>query len=368
MADEGWAGAVGALRLPAQGAAQQPACRGSRRYAGWLGRRRRALARRRRRARASGGSCATRRLLLTTPESLEAMLVSANVDHGALLRRPARGRRRRGPRLRRRRPRLAPAGGPGAADHGSRAARSSGSACRPPSATRTSCWPGSGLRRRRRGPPGRRARASPTVAARAARRHRARLRRLPRQRRHGHRRPAPRREAPGLLRHAGSWSRSSAPRCAPRGVTTFVSHASLSADERRRAEEAFAEARDCVIVATSTLELGIDVGDLDRVIQIDAPAHRRVVPAAARPHRPARRAPPATASSWHSTTTRCSGPPGCCSSGAAGYVEPVVAAARAAAHRGPADAGAVPAGAPGRRRAVARVVERPRALRPSAQT
>ncbi|MFD4502595.1 DEAD/DEAH box helicase [Streptomyces sp. NPDC058457] len=57
-----------------------------------------------------------------------------------------------------------------------------------------------------------------------------------------------------------------------KGVTTFLSHASLSADERRRAEEAFAEARDCVIVSTSTLELGIDVGDLDRVIQIDAPA------------------------------------------------------------------------------------------------
>ncbi|KOU07191.1 ATP-dependent helicase [Streptomyces sp. NRRL F-2295] len=57
-----------------------------------------------------------------------------------------------------------------------------------------------------------------------------------------------------------------------RGVTTFLSHASLSLDERRRAEAAFAEARDCVIVSTSTLELGIDVGDLDRVIQIDAPA------------------------------------------------------------------------------------------------
>lgn len=54
-------------------------------------------------------------------------------------------------------------------------------------------------------------------------------------------------------------------------VTTFVSHASLAIDERRRAEEAFAEARDCVIVSTSTLELGIDVGDLDRVIQIDSP-------------------------------------------------------------------------------------------------
>ncbi|MFC8671180.1 DEAD/DEAH box helicase [Streptomyces griseorubiginosus] len=56
-----------------------------------------------------------------------------------------------------------------------------------------------------------------------------------------------------------------------KGLTTFLSHASLSADERRRAEEAFAEARDCVIVSTSTLELGIDVGDLDRVVQIDAP-------------------------------------------------------------------------------------------------
>lgn len=56
-----------------------------------------------------------------------------------------------------------------------------------------------------------------------------------------------------------------------RDVTTFVSHSSLSIDERHRAEQAFAEARDCVIVSTSTLELGIDVGDLDRIIQINAP-------------------------------------------------------------------------------------------------
>ncbi|MCH5644435.1 DEAD/DEAH box helicase [Gordonia sp. ABSL49_1] len=56
-----------------------------------------------------------------------------------------------------------------------------------------------------------------------------------------------------------------------RGVQTFVSHSSLSADERRQSERAFAEAKDTVIVATSTLELGIDIGDLDRVIQIDAP-------------------------------------------------------------------------------------------------
>ncbi|TCC18661.1 DEAD/DEAH box helicase [Kribbella sindirgiensis] len=56
-----------------------------------------------------------------------------------------------------------------------------------------------------------------------------------------------------------------------RQVQTFVSHSSLSADERRRSEQAFAEARDTVIVATSTLELGVDIGDLDRVIQVDAP-------------------------------------------------------------------------------------------------
>ncbi|MBY6413360.1 DEAD/DEAH box helicase [Rhodococcus sp. BP-252] len=56
-----------------------------------------------------------------------------------------------------------------------------------------------------------------------------------------------------------------------RGVQTFLSHSSLSAAERRRSEEAFADSRDTVIVATSTLELGIDVGDLDRVIQIGAP-------------------------------------------------------------------------------------------------
>lgn len=55
------------------------------------------------------------------------------------------------------------------------------------------------------------------------------------------------------------------------GVETFVSHSSLGIDDRRQAEKAFAERQNCVIVATSSLELGLDVGDLDRVIQIDAP-------------------------------------------------------------------------------------------------
>lgn len=56
------------------------------------------------------------------------------------------------------------------------------------------------------------------------------------------------------------------------GVQTYVSHSSLSADTRRQAEAAFATATNCVIVATSTLELGVDIGDLDHVIQLDAPA------------------------------------------------------------------------------------------------
>jgi ATP-dependent Lhr-like helicase len=55
------------------------------------------------------------------------------------------------------------------------------------------------------------------------------------------------------------------------GVTVFLSHSSLSATERARSEAAFAEETDCVIVATSTLELGIDIGNLDRVIQVGAP-------------------------------------------------------------------------------------------------
>lgn len=57
-----------------------------------------------------------------------------------------------------------------------------------------------------------------------------------------------------------------------REVDVYVSHAALSLDTRQQAERAFTERQNCVIVATSTLELGLDVGDLDRVIQIDAPA------------------------------------------------------------------------------------------------
>jgi len=59
---------------------------------------------------------------------------------------------------------------------------------------------------------------------------------------------------------------------AAHGVATFLAHGSLSVTARRDAERAFAEGSDCAIVATSALELGIDVGDLDHVLQIDCPA------------------------------------------------------------------------------------------------
>jgi ATP-dependent Lhr-like helicase len=55
------------------------------------------------------------------------------------------------------------------------------------------------------------------------------------------------------------------------GVEAFVTHSSLSLDERRAAEAAFEHGKDCVIVATSALELGIDIGDLDHVLQVNAP-------------------------------------------------------------------------------------------------
>ncbi|MCG5052493.1 MAG: DEAD/DEAH box helicase [Myxococcales bacterium] len=57
-----------------------------------------------------------------------------------------------------------------------------------------------------------------------------------------------------------------------RGVDTHVTHSSLSREQRAMAERAFEEGQNCVIVATSALELGIDIGSLDRVIQIDAPS------------------------------------------------------------------------------------------------
>jgi len=55
------------------------------------------------------------------------------------------------------------------------------------------------------------------------------------------------------------------------GTTVFVHHSAVSKDERALAEEQFHQGSDACIVCTSTLELGIDVGDLDKVLQVEAP-------------------------------------------------------------------------------------------------
>lgn len=55
------------------------------------------------------------------------------------------------------------------------------------------------------------------------------------------------------------------------GTTVFVHHSAVSKEERQLAEAEFARGSDACVVCTSTLELGIDVGDLDRVLQAEAP-------------------------------------------------------------------------------------------------
>ncbi len=55
------------------------------------------------------------------------------------------------------------------------------------------------------------------------------------------------------------------------GTAVFVHHSAVSKEERLLAEERFQQGTDACIVCTSTLELGIDVGDLDRVLQAEAP-------------------------------------------------------------------------------------------------
>jgi ATP-dependent helicase Lhr and Lhr-like helicase len=55
------------------------------------------------------------------------------------------------------------------------------------------------------------------------------------------------------------------------GTAVFVHHSAVSREERQIAEERFHHGSDACIVCTSTLELGIDVGDLDRVFQAEAP-------------------------------------------------------------------------------------------------
>jgi ATP-dependent helicase Lhr and Lhr-like helicase len=57
-----------------------------------------------------------------------------------------------------------------------------------------------------------------------------------------------------------------------RDTEVFVHHGSVSHEERMAAEASFQRGSNVSIACTSTLELGIDVGDLDRVFQANAPS------------------------------------------------------------------------------------------------
>lgn len=56
------------------------------------------------------------------------------------------------------------------------------------------------------------------------------------------------------------------------GAEVFVHHSSISRADRALAEQQFSGGTNTTLVCTSTMELGIDVGDLDQVIQVDAPS------------------------------------------------------------------------------------------------
>lgn len=57
----------------------------------------------------------------------------------------------------------------------------------------------------------------------------------------------------------------------PFGDRVYVHHASLSATVRRSVEDNFAHAEAALCFATSTLELGIDIGNVDLVVLVGAP-------------------------------------------------------------------------------------------------
>ncbi len=56
------------------------------------------------------------------------------------------------------------------------------------------------------------------------------------------------------------------------GVEVFIHHSSVARAEREHAELQFSYGQNTALVCTATMELGIDVGDLDQVLQVDAPA------------------------------------------------------------------------------------------------
>jgi ATP-dependent helicase Lhr and Lhr-like helicase len=75
-----------------------------------------------------------------------------------------------------------------------------------------------------------------------------------------------------LFCQSRSLSEEIAKRIRNRGTDVFVHHSSVSLEERTMAEDRFQQGTNTCIVCTSTLELGIDVGNLDNVLQANAPS------------------------------------------------------------------------------------------------
>ena len=62
-----------------------------------------------------------------------------------------------------------------------------------------------------------------------------------------------------------------------RDVAVLAHHGSLERDLREEAERTFSSSRDAVMVATTTLEVGVDIGDVDFVALIGAPPGTRAL-------------------------------------------------------------------------------------------
>jgi ATP-dependent Lhr-like helicase len=80
------------------------------------------------------------------------------------------------------------------------------------------------------------------------------------------------------------------------GLAIALHHGSLDTAQRRKVEAAMAAGRLRAVVCTSSLDLGIDWGDVDLVINVGAPPSRR----SRKARRIPRRCAPALSTCWRS--------------------------------------------------------------------